>query len=107
MRSDGVRALGAFDPRTGRRTQVPLPGTARDRVVLATLAGPHDSPAGRLLGDLLVPPHSAVRDSGDEDRLAFPEDAVRRLQGLHHLDLLDHPDVCAVLRWLSEPRSGT
>lgn len=86
-----------------RRTPVPLHGTARHFVVLDTLAGSHDSPAGRLLGDLLVTPSSAVGDTGDAERLNFAEDAVLRLPGLHHLDLLNHPDVyAAILRWLDD-----
>ncbi len=86
-----------------RRTRVPLHGTARHFVVLATFAGSHDSLAGRLLGDLLVTPHSAVGDTGDVERLAFADDAVLRLRGLHHLDLLNHPDVyAAISRWLTD-----
>ena len=53
------------------------------------------------MGDLLVPPRSAVGDTGDDDRLAFPPDHVHRLGGLSHLDLLNHPRVYAQIhRWL-------
>lgn len=84
-----------------RRTRIPLHGTARHFVVLATVAGAHDSRAGRLLGDLLVRPDSAVGDTGGDDRLDFPEEAVCRLRGLHHFDLLNHPEVYVALRrWL-------
>ncbi len=84
-----------------RRTRIPLHAGARHFVVLATVGGTHDSRVGRFLGDLLVRPDSAVGDTGDDDRLAYPEDAVRRLTGLHHFDLLNHPDVYAAIRtWL-------
>ena len=86
-----------------RRTRVPLHAGARHFVVLATVGGPHDSRVGRWLGDLLVRPDSAVGDTGGQDRLAFDEDAVCRLTGLHHFDLLNHPDVyTAILTWLTE-----
>ena len=54
-----------------------------------------------------MPPRSALGDTGDDDRLAFPPDAVCRLGGLHHLDLLNHPRVYAQLRrWLVERPEG-
>jgi len=92
-----------LDPRTRSRTNVPLHPAARHFVVLATVAGSHDSPVGRVLGDLLVRPDSAAGDSGDEHRLPFAEDAVCRLSGLHHFDLLNHPAVYAAVRqWLAD-----
>lgn len=96
-----------LDPRTRSRTHVPLHATARHFVVLATLAGRHDSAVGKAFGDLLVRPDSAVGDSGDDDRLPFDEDAVCRLAGLHHFDLLNHPDVYAAMhRWLAFATGG-
>ena len=60
-----------------------------------------------LLGDLLVPPRSATGDTGDDARLAFPPDHVHRLGGLHHFDLLNHPQVYAQLRrWLETRPKG-
>lgn len=94
-------------PGAAAHTHVPLTDGARHLVVLATV--PRD-PAGRaadLLGDLLVPPRSAIGDTGDEDRLAFPADHVVRLGGLHHLDLLNHPRVHAqIRRWLEQRPEG-
>ncbi len=91
------------DALSARRTRIPLHAGARHFVVLATVTQRADSRAGRLLGDLLVPPHSAVGDTGDDDRLAYPEDAVLRLSGLHHFDLLNHPDVYTAIRtWLTD-----
>jgi pimeloyl-ACP methyl ester carboxylesterase len=96
-RAPDADALGA------RRTRVPLYDGARHFVVLATVRGTHDSRLGRFLGDLLVRPDSAIGDTGDDDRLAYPEDAVRRLTGLHHFDLLNHPDVYTAIRtWLTD-----
>jgi pimeloyl-ACP methyl ester carboxylesterase len=84
-------------------THVPLCDGARHLVVLATLAPNPDGPLGAALGDLLVPPSSALGDTGDDDRLAFRPDAVARLGGLTHLDLLNHPRVYRqILRWLSD-----
>jgi pimeloyl-ACP methyl ester carboxylesterase len=75
-------------------THVPLHDGARHFVVLATW-------------DLLVPPRSAVGDTGDDDRLAFPADHVHRLGGLSHLDLLNHPRVYAqIKRWLEQRPEG-
>lgn len=85
----------------GRHTHVPLHDGARHFVVLATVARDPDSRAGGLLGDLLVPPRSAIGDTGGDDRLAFQPDHVHRLGGLHHFDLLNHPAVYAQLKsWL-------
>jgi PGAP1-like protein len=84
-------------------THIPLHDGARHFVVLATL--PHD-PATRtaaMLGDLLVTPHSATGDTGDQQRLAYPADHILRLGGLHHFDLLNHPTVYRQLhRWLAD-----
>ena len=99
------RDLDALGP--GEHTHVPLHDGARHFVVLATLSR---DPAGRLadlLGDLLVPPRSASGDTGDDDRLAFPPDHVRRLGGLHHFDLLNHPRIYEqIRRWLVERPEG-
>jgi PGAP1-like protein len=94
-------------PGTAAHTAVPLSDGARHFVVVATLARDPHGPVGALLGDLLVPPRSATGDTGDDDRLAFPPDAVCRLGGLTHLDLLNHPRVYAQLRrWLVERPEG-
>jgi hypothetical protein len=90
-------------PGRASHTHLPLPAGARHFVVLATLARNPAGPVAKLVGDLLVPPHSACGDTGDERRLAFPADRVLRLGGLHHLDLLNHPLVYAqIRRWLAD-----
>jgi pimeloyl-ACP methyl ester carboxylesterase len=95
-------------PGAAAHTSVPLSDGARHLVVVATLARDPHGPVAALLGDLLVPPRSATGDTGDDDRLAYPPDAVCRLGGLHHLDLLGHPRVYAQLRrWLVERPGGS
>lgn len=99
------RDLDTAEP--SRHTHVPLHDGARHFVVLATVARDPDSRAGGLLGDLLVPPQSALGDTGGEDRLAFPPDHVHRLGGLHHFDLLNHPAVYAQIKsWLLDRPEG-
>jgi pimeloyl-ACP methyl ester carboxylesterase len=99
------RDLDAREP--GPHTHVPLADGARHFVVLATLARDPEGRAADLLGDLLVMPRSATGDTGGDDRLTFPPDAIARLGGLHHLDLLNHPRVYEQLRrWLVERPEG-
>jgi PGAP1-like protein len=94
-------------PGSAAHTAVPLSDGARHFVVVATLARDPDGPVGALLGDLMVSPRSATGDTGGADQLAFPPDAVCRLGGLTHLDLLNHPRVYAqVKRWLVERPGG-
>ena len=99
------RDLDALLP--GHHTAVPLHDGARHFVVLATLSRNPEGRTADLLGDLLVPPRSAMGDTGDDDRLAFPPDHVHRIGGLNHLDLLDHPLVHARIRaWLEDRPEG-
>jgi pimeloyl-ACP methyl ester carboxylesterase len=99
------RDLDALLP--GEHTSVPLHDGARHFVVLATLSRNPDGRLADLLGDVMVQPRSAIGDTGDDDRLAFPPDHVHRIGGLHHLDLLDHPLVYERIRgWLEERPEG-
>jgi pimeloyl-ACP methyl ester carboxylesterase len=94
-------------PARGPHTHVPLHDSARHFVVLATLTRSKDARVAEVLGDLLVPPRSAIGDTGDDDRLAFPPDHVHHLGGLHHFDLLNHPRVYdRIRRWLLERPEG-
>jgi hypothetical protein len=109
-RSDGIKDLrfGALldddwsqgDPDEflrDRCREVPfLPGAAYHFV--ATSAGP--AALGLVVGDHLVRPASAS-GRGRKRRLPFDEDAGLTLTGLHHFDLLNHPDIYAkLLQWL-------
>jgi pimeloyl-ACP methyl ester carboxylesterase len=99
------RDLDALPP--GEHTHLPLHDSARHFVVLATLSRNPEGRLADLLGDMLVPPRSAIGDTGDDDRLAFPPDHVHRIGGLHHFDLLDHPLVYARIReWLQQRPEG-
>jgi pimeloyl-ACP methyl ester carboxylesterase len=94
-------------PGRAEHTAVPLHDGARHFVVLATVARNPEGPVAELLGDLLVPPRSALGDTGDDERLAYPPDSVHRVGGIHHLDLLNHPRVYEQIRgWLVERPEG-
>jgi PGAP1-like protein len=94
-------------PGPAEHTAVPLHDGARHFVVLATVTRNPEGRVADLLGDLMVPPRSALGDTGGEDRLAFPPDAVHRVGGIHHLDLLNHPRVYAQIKeWLVERPEG-
>jgi pimeloyl-ACP methyl ester carboxylesterase len=83
----------------GRHPLVPLHDGARHFAVLTTIAREPSSRLGRLLGDGLVTPDSAV----GEGSLDYPADHVHRLGGLHHLDLLSEPRVYdQLLGWLRD-----
>jgi pimeloyl-ACP methyl ester carboxylesterase len=99
------RDLDAREP--AAHTHVPLHDGARHFIVLATLASDPNARLGDVLGDLLVMPRSAVGDTGDDQRLAFPPDHVHRLGRLHHFDLLNHPKVYRQIRtWLESRPEG-
>jgi pimeloyl-ACP methyl ester carboxylesterase len=120
LRSVGIKDLGRgtlveadwsgrdLDARTpGTHTHVPLLDGARHFVVLATVSRNPNGRIAELLGDAMVLPRSAIGDTGDEHRLAFPADHVHRIGGLHHLDLLNHPRVYERVRgWLVERPEG-
>ncbi len=99
------RDLDAREP--ARHTHVPLHDGARHFVILATLTRDPDTRLGSVFGDLLVPPLSAVGDTGDEHRLAVPADHVLRLGNLNHFDLLNHPKAYKQIRaWLQNRPEG-
>lgn len=79
----------------------PLLPSAEHFYLGATIARRHDTVAARVIGDALVPYPSAA-GIGRNRRLALDVGHGRHLGGLHHLDLLNHPRVYAVLRdWLA------
>lgn len=84
------------------RRPVPLPAGVRCYAIAASTARADGDLRGMLLGDGLVPHASALGDHPNPAlALGFP--AERRWVGydMHHLDLLDRPDVYARLRqWL-------
>lgn len=110
LRSDGIKDLrfgalldddwGEADPDEflrDRCREVPFLPSATYHFV-ATSAGP--TAIGLLFGDHLVRPSSAS-GRGRTRRLPFDDDAGLTLTGLHHFDLLNHPDIYAKLQqWL-------
>ncbi|HZU46128.1 MAG TPA: alpha/beta fold hydrolase [Mycobacterium sp.] len=76
-----------------------LPGAVYHFV--ATTAAP--GPVGMLLGDRLVRAQSAS-GRGRSRRIPFEPAHGLTLTGLHHFDLLNHPEIYGKLRyWLSQP----
>ncbi len=112
-RSSGIKDLrfgacvdedwGGADPDAllwNRCRDIPFLPSVRYRSIAGGLSGP----AGRVLGDLLVPSASAS-GRGRRRRLAFGEDDLVVLPGISHLRLVDSPLVYEQLRaWLGEPR---
>lgn len=98
---DYARAPGIDDLRAGTVGDAPhrpLPGHIRVCTLGVTLHRDASHPVSRALGDLLVTVGSAT--STLSGRRA-DEDAVH-IGGLHHFDLLGHPEVAATLRtWMA------
>jgi pimeloyl-ACP methyl ester carboxylesterase len=87
--------------------QIPFLRGANHYFVSATVTRDPDSPAGRLVGDLLVLHASAWGRERDE-RLTFPIDHYWHIGPAHHMGLLNHPAVYEQLRkWLSGKPSAT
>lgn len=113
LRSDGIKDLrfGALldddwaesDPDEflrDRCREVPFLPTATYHFV-ATSAAPRY--LGAVLGDHLVRPSSAS-GRGRRRKVPFRAESGLTLTGLHHFDLLNHPDIYARLReWLTAP----
>jgi hypothetical protein len=93
-----------YDDLDGARPEpdrcAPLLDGAEHFYVGATITRRHDTVAAKVLGDALVPFHSAAGE-GAVRRLGLQLERGRHLAGLHHFDLLNHPRVYALLRsWL-------
>jgi hypothetical protein len=80
--------------------EIPFLSTANHYFVSATLRGL----AGRLVGDLLVLRASAWSHRGRGQRLQFPVQQYRHLDGANHFDLLNHPAIYEQIRGWLEPR---
>jgi len=82
------------------RRDVPLlPGASHYAISAAVSADPA-SPLGAVVGDLLVQPASAHGRRGRRQHIPFSVDQTRGLGGMHHFDLLNHPDVWEGMRSL-------
>jgi len=84
------------------RVPLPLPEGVACFTVAATLAGQRGLLADRLMGDGLVPLHSALGQHDDPARrLVFAKDSQHIVYRTGHLDLLSSPQVAAqLLAWL-------
>ena len=84
--------------------EVPLVDGAAHHFVAATVTRSPDHPLGRLVGDWLVL-HGSASGHG---RIAFREEDGLHVGGVHHLALLNHPQVYERLReWLATaPRAA-
>jgi pimeloyl-ACP methyl ester carboxylesterase len=94
-------------PDRAPHTHVPLHDGARHYVVVATLSSNPSTRSAHLVGDLLVPPRSAIGDTGDDERLAFPADHVHHIGHRHHFHILNDPHVYEqIRRWLVDRPEG-
>ena len=94
-----------FHRKPDSRQRVPLPEGVACFAIAATTAAKRSLLADRLIGDGLVPLHSALGHHRDaKRRLDFPKSSQWIAYQTSHMALLSHPDVAAqMLRWL---RSG-
>jgi hypothetical protein len=80
------------------RGDVPLLAGANHYAISATVTADPASPAGAVIGDLLVQPASAHGRRGPRQHIPFPIELGRGLGGMHHFDLLNHPGVWQAMR---------
>jgi hypothetical protein len=86
-----------------RCTEVPFLPHAAYYFIGTTVNADRDHLLSRIIGDLFVQFPSAS-GTGRRRRIPFEPDNGRHLGGLHHFDLLNHPDVYHQIRtWLSSP----
>ncbi|MEO6623531.1 MAG: alpha/beta hydrolase, partial [Burkholderiaceae bacterium] len=85
-----------------RRLAVPLPAAVAFYTVAATLASQRSLLADRLVGDGLVPLHSALGQHDDPQRtLRFSKSAQRVVYRTNHMQLLSSPKIGQqLLAWL-------
>ena len=95
------QGAGRFERRPDAREILPLPAGVACYAVAATTGQKRGPLAERVLGDGLVPLRSALGEHADARRaLAFTDSAV--VYGIHHFDLLSHPEVTErLVGWLA------
>ncbi|HXP21654.1 MAG TPA: hypothetical protein VN840_18580 [Streptosporangiaceae bacterium] len=86
--------------RRDHRQDTPLLAGASHYAISATITADPASKLGAVTGDLLVTPASAHGRRGYRQHVAFPAESGRSLGGMHHLDLLNHPEVWRTMRRL-------
>jgi pimeloyl-ACP methyl ester carboxylesterase len=82
------------------RGDVPLLATANHYAISATVTADPGHPLGAVAGDLLVQPASAHGRRGARQHVPFRVESGQRFGGMHHFDLLNHPDVWAAMHGL-------
>jgi PGAP1-like protein len=82
------------------RGHAPLLATANHYAISATVTADPRHPFGAVVGDLLVQPASAHGRRRGRQHVPFDVGAGRRFGGMHHFDLLNHPDVWTAMRGL-------
>lgn len=105
LRSAGITDLrhGHTLSHHGRHRGVPLPKGVRAYAIAATTGRRRGDLKDRWIGDGLVPVASALGHHPDPARdVGFAKSRQWIGYGMHHLDLLSHPDVAdRLLRWLT------
>jgi hypothetical protein len=86
--------------RRDHRRDTPLLAGASHYVISATITADPASALGAVAGDLLVQPASAHGRRGYRQQIPFAAESGRKIGGLHHFDLLDHPAVWAAMHGL-------
>ncbi len=92
-----------FELKPDKREIVPLPDSVNCFTVAATLAEKRSILSDRLLGDGLVPLHSALGQHDEPERnLVFPESSRRIVYKTGHMELLHSPEVNdQIISWLA------
>jgi pimeloyl-ACP methyl ester carboxylesterase len=93
--------------RLDHRSPIELLPNASHYAVAATVTRDPSHPVGRVVGDVLVLPASAHGVSTDGRHIPFPAENRRQFGGLHHLHLLNHPDIYEAIRHWLAPQPGT
>jgi hypothetical protein len=92
-----------FHRRPDQRLVLPLPAGVACFAVAATMAGSRSTLANRLIGDGLVPLHSALGEHDNPTRcLRFAKNSQWVAYRMNHMELLSSPAVTRqLLRWLT------
>ena len=92
-----------FRRKPDSREALPLPGGVSCFAVAATTAAKRGLLAERLIGDGLVPLHSALGQHDDARRnLRFPKSSQAIFYRMNHMALLSRPEVSAqLIQWLA------
>lgn len=98
---DGIDSDDYLDDRS---VETPFLPTATYYFVAATITKSPDHPVGKVLGDLMVQLPSAS-GHGPRRRLPFEIENGRKIGGMHHFNLLNHPHVYEhIVGWLTDRR---